>query len=221
MPGQSARERLMGAAFALFDERGYEHTTVEEIAERAGVSRATFFRTFRSKEDVIFPDHDTMLAEAATRLDGSGRLSPVAAVAQAVRLVLQHYLGEGELAVSRYQLTRTVPALRDREIASTHQYQALFHRYIRGRLGDDPDAALRAELLAVAVVTTHNHVLRRWLRGQSNDPETEFDQALARSVELLREQGGPAGSTSVVVLHTTEDLDALLPRLRTALDGNT
>jgi AcrR family transcriptional regulator len=55
MSKPAARDRLAQAAFALFDERGYEQTTVDDITERAGLGRTTFFRHYRSKEDVIFP----------------------------------------------------------------------------------------------------------------------------------------------------------------------
>ncbi|WP_217709698.1 helix-turn-helix domain-containing protein [Amycolatopsis sp. Hca4] len=61
MAAKPAKERLTEAAFALFAERGYEQTTVDDITDRAGVGRTTFFRTFRTKEDVIFPDHEVLL----------------------------------------------------------------------------------------------------------------------------------------------------------------
>ena len=72
-----AGERLAHAATALLDERGYEQTTIDDIAERAGLSRATFFRHYRSKEDVIFPDHDRLLRQVGDRLRSSkiGRAS--------------------------------------------------------------------------------------------------------------------------------------------------
>ena len=66
----SARERLAGAAFALFDERGYEQTTVDDITERAGLGRTTFFRHYRSKEDVIFPDPVRELDDALAPVEG-------------------------------------------------------------------------------------------------------------------------------------------------------
>ena len=57
----TARERLAGAALTLFEDRGYDDTTVDDIAERAGVGRSTFFRHHRSKEDAVFPDHEDLL----------------------------------------------------------------------------------------------------------------------------------------------------------------
>ena len=52
------RQRIAAAGRELFAVQGYERTTVEAIAERAGIARRTFFRHFRAKDDVIFPDHD-------------------------------------------------------------------------------------------------------------------------------------------------------------------
>src|SRR6516162_4817139 len=108
MSKESPRDRLAEAAFALFDERGYEQTTVDDITERAGLGRTTFFRHYRSKEDVIFPDHDRLLSLVRDRLLTSGHATPLAAVCDAIRLVLFHYLGEGDLARRRYALTSKV-----------------------------------------------------------------------------------------------------------------
>ncbi|GFJ86453.1 TetR family transcriptional regulator [Phytohabitans rumicis] len=63
------REDLTAAAIALFLKRGYDETTVDEIAEAAGVARRTFFRYFRTKEDAVFPDHDDCLARVEAVLN--------------------------------------------------------------------------------------------------------------------------------------------------------
>ena len=107
MSGVTTRERLIDAAFALFDERGFDATTVDHIAERAGVGRTTFFRHFPTKEDVIFPDHDALIAAVGDRLRASTDGNGLLAVTEAARLVLRHYLEEGERARTRYRLTST------------------------------------------------------------------------------------------------------------------
>ena len=139
-----AGERLAQAAFALFDERGYEQTTIDDIAERAGLGRTTFFRHYRSKEDVIFPDHDRCCDQVRDRLRSSSHGTALAAVSDAVRLVLLHYLDEGELARRRYALTSTVPALRDREIVSVARYQRLFREFIAEWMADRGRARVTA-----------------------------------------------------------------------------
>ena len=53
-----ARERLETAALDLFAENGYEETTVAQIADRAGLNRATFFRHFADKREVLFGGED-------------------------------------------------------------------------------------------------------------------------------------------------------------------
>lgn len=229
----TARDRLARASFDLFNERGYEQTTIDDIAERAGLGRATFFRHYRSKEDVIFPDHDLLLERVRDRLRSTGHDTALAAVCDAVRLVLLHYLDEGDLARRRYVLTSTVPALRDREIVSVARYQRLFREYIAERMADgepavsgEPaesgaSAALQAELMAAAVASAHNHVLRRWLRGESDDPVRELDGAMRQVIALFtpRAPGLDADGTTVLAFRTGQPLEALLPAIRQLLEA--
>ena len=217
---EPARDRLVSAAFDLFDERGFEQTTVEEIAERAQTGRTTFFRNFRSKDDVIFPDHERLLAAVRERLSTATPETAAVAVTEAARLELHEYLAEGQRARTRYALTSTVPVLRDRETASIGRYQRLFREFLGQWLGDGDRAALRAELLANAVVTAHNHVLRRWLRRETDSPEAELDAAMAEVVELhLSPPAADASDaqTALLVVRTRKDLDDALPRIRRLL----
>jgi AcrR family transcriptional regulator len=217
---QSTRERLIEAAFDLFEERGYDRATVDEIAERAGTGRTTFFRVFGSKEEVIFPDHDQVLEQISVRLAAATSSTSQVAVSEAARLVLNQYLAEGELARSRYVLTRTVPALRDREVAGILQYQRLFRTFIHEWMGGGAETALRAELMAAAVVTAHNHVLRLWLRELTTDPVAEFDRAMAEVFALFVDHPTPGEGSTVVVLRSTQDVEAVLPALRRALSAH-
>jgi AcrR family transcriptional regulator len=222
MATPSVIERLTAAAFELFDERGYEHSTVDDIAERAGVGRTTFFRAFSSKEDVILPDHHVVLGAVKARLATSTQETALVAVSEGARLVLQQYLKEGDKARRRYKLTSNVPALRDREVASMQQYQRVFREFIHGWMGGDPESGLRAELMATSVITAHNYVLRRWLRGLTEQPEAEFDTAMAEVIELFADAGAssPEGEASVVILRTTGQLDAMIPSLRKFLGSS-
>ncbi len=194
---------MVEAAFALFEEQGYDATTVEQIVERAGVSRSTFFRAVGSKDDVIFPRHDDLRARIEARLATGTPATMRVAVVEAARLVLDQYLEEGALALGRYRLTRTVPALRDREIASMVGYQRLFRDRLRDWL-PEPAGDLHAELLAAAVVTAHNVVLRRWLRGVTAEPGAEFEDAMdavfAMAGSWTHSDGdAPQGAAVVVV----------------------
>ncbi len=214
-PTASPAQRLVEAAFELFDEQGFDATTVDDIAARAGVGRTTFFRHYRSKEAVIFPAHDDLLARIEARLEAADPSSRDRAVIEAARIVLRHYVAEGDRAVRRYRLITTVSTLRDREMAGLRQYQRLFAQALAGRWPDQPDGDLRAELMASGVVSAHNHVLRAWLRGESADPEAELDRAL--SLVIDQASRGVEETTSVVVVQTSRSPEAVADRVRRAL----
>lgn len=217
-------ERVVAAAFELFAADGYEATTVEDITQRAGVARRTFFRYFRSKEDVIFPDHEKLLAVAVAHLATSGQSEPVAAVCEATSTVFAHYVATPERSVERYRLTGQVPALRSREIASVHAYHRAFTRYLTARFAEDVEAqaaALQAEVAAGAVIAAHNQVLREWLRGGGHGRSTQaldaaFDYVVATFERSRRPAGQRARSreTVVVVVSSEESASELADRIR-------
>jgi AcrR family transcriptional regulator len=170
----------------LFATQGYEATTVDEIAAAAGVARRTFFRHFRSKEEVIFPDHDDTLVRVQAVLDDAEpREHPLETVCRGITEVLRMYAESPEISVERYRLVREVSPLREREITSVARYERLFTRYLLGHFDeaahrDGDDDPLLAEVAASAVVAAHNHVLRRWLRaGGKGDVEAQLDRAFA------------------------------------------
>ncbi|EGD43938.1 transcriptional regulator, TetR family [Nocardioidaceae bacterium Broad-1] len=216
----TTKERLVAAAYELFEERGFDATKAEDIARRAGVGRTTFFRAFGSKDDVIFPEHDLLLGRIDGRLAAATPATRTVALSEAARVVLRHYVAEGEMARARYRLVGSVPALRARETGGIQQYQRVFTRWLRDWMSDLPDGHLRAELLAADLVTAHNYVLRRWLRDQTSDPEGEFDQAMRVALERYQPVGLESAST-VVVLRTTATPAAIQAQLQPLLDDET
>lgn len=216
----TTKDRLVAAAFELFEERGFEATTAEDIARRAGVGRTTFFRTFGSKDDVIFPEHDLLLGRIDARLAAATPATQTLALSEATRIVLRHYLAEGDLARARYRLVGSVPALRARETGGIQRYQRLFAHWLREWMSDRPDGHLRADLLAADLVTAHNYVLRRWLRDQTEEPESEFDQAMRVALERYQPMGLES-SSAVVVLRTSATPAAIQAQLQPLLDDET
>jgi AcrR family transcriptional regulator len=205
-------EVIREAAFRLFAERGYDATSVDEIVAAAGVSRSTFFRVFGSKEAVIFPDHDRLLALVEARLRASTQTSAIAAVSDAVRLVLFHYVAEGDRARERYRLTSSVAALRERELISGARYQRLFRQYISASDATTGEGQLHAELMAAAVVAAHNRVLRRWLRHECPDPQVEIDTALD-AVRSMFYGGRPGDEPLVIVLPEAMSMTEMASRI--------
>jgi hypothetical protein len=117
---------------------------------------------------------------------------PLDTVCRGIKEVMRMYAAAPAVSVERYRLTREVPTLREREIASVARYERLFTRYLLGHFDeaahrDGDDDPLLAEVAAAAVVTAHNHVLRRWLRaGGEGDVEAQLDHAFT----IVRETFG-------------------------------
>jgi len=217
-PRADARTRITEAAMDLFERQGYAATTVDAIAERAGVARRTFFHHFASKDAVVFPDHEALVARVSAHLaDAPGE--PVEAIAGALRIVLTSYLADPDLALRRYRLTRSSAVLREREIAWVQRYQLLFSRYLDVRYADVPQGPVAADVVAAGLVAVHNHVLRQWLkRGGGGDVLRELDESVAwfdRSVGLVQRGHGPR---RVVVAVFDDDIDPqeLVARVRDA-----
>jgi AcrR family transcriptional regulator len=124
------------ALIRLLDERGWDATTVDALAAEVGVSRATFFRMFGSKEDVVFQDHAVLLEELEEALVRTppGLEATGQALVDAVLRVFAHHTSDPEQAQARYRLLRQSQALRNRELLSSHAYERLFARWLRGRL---------------------------------------------------------------------------------------
>jgi AcrR family transcriptional regulator len=210
----TVRRDLSTAAINLFLANGYDRTTVDDIAEAAGVARRTFFRHFRTKEDAVFPDHDACLRrvqEYLSRVDPAQ--PPLAAAGAAAHLVLAMYTEDAQASVRRYQVIREVEPLRERELIATSRYQRAFAEYLHRRLPGRETERLLHELAGTAVVAAHNFVLRQWLReGGTGDVHARYDAALrtlaGRFPEWLRVHGGvdtPERPDEVMVLMLRPD----------------
>ena len=171
----ASRAAVVAAALELFAEQGFDQTSVEQIAQAAGVSRSTFFRQFGGKDDVVFTDHEALLDRLREFL-AQPHEDPWAAVCETSVAVYAHFAADPELARRRYAVVRGVPALREREIVTVFRYERLFDEYLRASLpGLDPIDAVGFSALVTAI---HNHVLRRLLRGPKKVPVSVLRDAL-------------------------------------------
>lgn len=187
----ASRTAVIAAAVELFAERGFDQTSVDQIAKAAGVSRSTFFRQFGGKEDVIFADHEALLEELRAFLSKQHE-NPWQAVCEASVIAFRHFARDPELARRRYTVVRQVPALRNREIVAVFRYERLFDEYLRDALpGLDPVDAVGFAALVTAV---HNHVLRRLLRGTKRVPVSVLQAALDDAMRRFGVHPDPSGT---------------------------
>lgn len=195
-----ARTAVVAAAIDLFARQGFDQTSVEQIAQAAGVSRSTFFRQFGGKDDVVFADHEQLLDELRAFL-AEPHDNPWVAVCDASVRVYTHFAADPELARRRYAIVRGVPALREREIVTVFRYERLFDDHLRDALpGLDPLDAVGFSALVTAV---HNHVLRQLLRGPKKVPVSVLRRALddaMRRFDVHPEPADPAEDDVVVAV---------------------
>ncbi|MDJ0339904.1 TetR/AcrR family transcriptional regulator [Cryobacterium sp. PH31-O1] len=184
-----ARSRVAVAdiAVGLFQAQGYEATSTAQIAAAAGVSRSTFFRQFRSKDDVIFADHDELLEQIGDYFSAEHD-DPWLAVCTAAALVFERFRERLEIVRVRDLLVRQTSVLRDRETVMVSRYEKTFSAFLRRVLpGVDPVIAIQ---FAAAVTATHNFELRRMIRA--NDSERMPDSAgLAAQLQTVRHRFAP------------------------------
>ncbi|RKR30254.1 TetR/AcrR family transcriptional regulator [Arthrobacter oryzae] len=231
-PANHQTDGPAAAAIGLLARQGYDATSVDELADAAGMSRSTFFRKFGSKEDVVFADHERILAQVTDRLAETTQ-EPLAAIEDAALLVFNHHLRNRTTSRARYELMQTVPALRDRELVTSHRYERAFLLHLVDNLPDGEHREYKAVSFAAGVVAVHNAFLRRWLRSAQDVQEeaaADRERVAALAGELHALSGifrpalldsapaaHPSPAVVVTVLAAGADKDAILQAVREAL----
>lgn len=141
-----ARARLQEAALTLYDEQGFDKTTVEEIAERAGLTKRTFFRHFADKREVLFGGDDNVeeIVVAAIRA-APASAGPLDAVGLGLDALAIEIDEQGELAARRIRVVRRTPELFERQSIKFASLVEAIARTLRARGVADPTAILAAE----------------------------------------------------------------------------
>jgi AcrR family transcriptional regulator len=183
---QNPSQRLVLAALELFEERGYERTTVVEIAERAGLTKSTFFRHFQDKREVLFGG-DSMAGLLAGAIEAApAGASPFEAVAQALEAVgAQAFTpARRELVVRRQAVIAANPELREREALKGLGLIASMSEALKRRGVPDLTSAVAAHMGALAMAIAY----RQWAETQDGEGFAE------RARRTLAEAQAAAGS---------------------------
>lgn len=159
----STRERLQAAALDLFEARGFDHVTVEEIAAAAGVSHMTFFRHFGSKDRVLLDDpFDPVIALAVAATDPA--LTAIERVAAGMMTVLPHIDPADDAAVRRrLRIAVGNPALESGMAANTRATQEAI-----ASTADSPDGRRELRIAAAGCLAAITVALLEWA-GDGSD----------------------------------------------------
>ena len=185
-PPVTSREELEQVALDLFAERGFEATTVDDIAAAAGISRRTFFRYYPSKNDVVWGDFEERLGAMEAQLAAAADVPVLDALAEVV--VAFNALPPEAVPAHRRRMSMIlhVPALQAHSALRYAEWRAVVARFVAARTGAaEADAVpqLVGHVALGAAVASYEH----WL----GDPRADLEPVMARSFALLRE-GFPA-----------------------------
>jgi AcrR family transcriptional regulator len=178
---ERTRLAIEDAALDLFAEQGYEETTVEQIAGRAEISKATFFRYFASKGDVIFggPDDRHLILQQAI-VDRPASEDALTAVRTAMR---EQWLPtvDPQRTVRQTRAARTSPVLRGLSLDLGMRWQADLSQALARRRGlDTPDRACR--LVAGLAFAVLSNAVNLWIDG---DGEGDLATSMDEGFDLL------------------------------------
>src|SRR5579862_7134461 len=168
----NARGRLEQAAIELYAERGFESTTVAEIAERAGLTERTFFRHFADKREVLFWGAGALQEFLVGSVDDApGSLPPVEAVAAALAASGEAIFEERrEFARRRQAIIASNAELQERELIKLASLAAALADALRRRGVADPAARLAAE----AGIAVFKVAFERWTGDAGQRPLAQF-----------------------------------------------
>ena len=176
-----ARARLQAAALALYGERGYEETTVAEIAERAGLTKRTFFRYFTDKREVLFWGSELLEQQMVAAIEAApASASALGMIGAALDAAGVRFEEVREFARPRHRIIASSRELQERELIKAASLAAAMAQALRARgLG-----GTAAALTAWTGMSILHIAFEQWV----NDPNrTPFDQIARDALAQLRD----------------------------------
>lgn len=157
------RRTLSETALDLFERKGFDATTVDDIAERAEISRSTFFRYFPTKESVLFPHSAKRLSRfrAALRSAGAGSAA-FETVRRALLEMAELYVANREELVAQHRVVESSASLIAYERELDLQWEAAIANALEREDGAEAAHRRRARVLAGAVMGAIRATLREW-----------------------------------------------------------
>jgi AcrR family transcriptional regulator len=157
-----ATERLERAALELYQSRGFESTTVAEIAERAGLTERTFYRHYADKREVLFAG-SAQLQDLLVRLvaEAEPSLAPIEAITAALTGAAAIFEERRSLVSQRQKVIAANPELQERELIKLAKLAAALAEALGQRGVPEPAATLAAE----AGVAVFRVAFDRWIGG--------------------------------------------------------
>ena len=176
-PPSTTRAEIEAVALDLFAKRGFEATTVDDIAAAVGVGRRTIFRYFPSKNDIAWGNFEWVNRRLRRHLEESGPDVPLMEALHRAAVLSNRYPDE-ELPALRQRLTliTTVPALQAHSMLRYASWRAVVAEWAGARLGVSPEDLVPQTIAHVALGTSMAS-FSRWVDNPGEDLEDCLDGA--------------------------------------------
>ncbi|HEY0277727.1 MAG TPA: TetR family transcriptional regulator [Solirubrobacterales bacterium] len=177
---ENVRVQIAEVAFNVFAERGFDAVTATEVAEAAGISRASFFRYFESKEDAVFVAQEELGVKIAERLrERPAGEDAWSALRQSLEPIIAVYRESPTQSLARLRLTRSTTKLRAHQLERFDQWKQLIGAALAERLGVE-EVDLKVEALVAAALAAMGSASSRWAASEGADNLVELiDEAFA------------------------------------------
>jgi TetR/AcrR family transcriptional regulator, regulator of mycofactocin system len=178
-PPSTTREEVARVALELFVQRGFEETTMDDIAAQLGIARRTAFRYFPSKNDLVWGEFDLVLERLRADLRAVDQDQPIMEVVRQAAVRSNSYPDEllDELH-RRVTLIQSVPALQAHSMLRYAEWRGIVAEYVAERLGLAPD-----DLVPIAAghaaLAASSAAFARWVTHRDEDVLTLLDRAYA------------------------------------------
>ena len=185
----NARERLAAAALELYSERGYEQTTVAEIARRAGLTERTFFRHYADKREVLFDGSHALqdlIVDAVAAAPKSA--APIDAVAAGLDAASAMFADRREFARRRQAVVLANAELHERELIKLASLSAALAAALHRRGIAESTASLTAE----AGIAVFKVGFERWVTAAEERPMAQVMRESLADLKAVT-TGGDAG----------------------------
>ena len=173
-------------ALDLFAERGFEATTALEAAEAAGISRASFFRLFSSKEEAVLVAQEAAGEAIREAIAKRPEDEPIwIALREAFLVPTDRYLEDPDGSRARQRLIRETVALNGRRVELYGQWADAIQPIVAERIGKSPQA-FDARVISVLAVSAFDSAMRFWGEGTGSSDLVEL---IKRSFEIASALG--------------------------------
>jgi AcrR family transcriptional regulator len=184
----AARANVLEIAHRLFHENGFDATTLEQICSEALISKRTFFRYFRDKESLVFPNREERLSVFVAFLEANQNVeNPFDSLRLATRFFAAEYNKNKERLRSQQALIHSSLVLVSREREIDQHWQKAISDAFSARAGNSPESDLWARVLAGAIMGVVRSTMTFWFDRNCDD---DLCQLGLDALEYL-EQGFP------------------------------